>query len=216
MFVSKAAVLLLFLHLATSQHCLNYISTNESICNTIFLLLQNQIVESDANLFSLRKVFFPTSKIEPALVNVSYDLQVSVHNASSEQYNRSCPGDLESSSNPRYDRLPEGLRRLLTVHAWSSKIFYTLFHPATVNRLQPQALQRILRRLDGVYNPNSATNDVTTALTWTTTGPILTVELKIDLKLPCWPTFLALDSSLNDLTSVVSYSYKGNSDHCFV
>ena len=75
MFAAKAVVLCLLVHLVSSQNCLNYISTKESICNEIFKRLEKQIVDNDANLFSLRKV---TSQTEPSLVNVSYDLQVSL------------------------------------------------------------------------------------------------------------------------------------------
>ena len=174
--------------------CSNYLSTKDSICSEIFQRLERQIVGSDANLYSLRKVFYPTSRTEPTLVNVSYALTVS------STVNRSCEGDPETPTNPRYDRLPPAIIRFLQVHAWTSKIFYTLFHPATINRLQPQALQLLLSGFDNVYTQNP----VPIALTWTTVGPILTVELTIDLQLPCWPTFYAVEESLYDLTSVVS------------
>ena len=189
--------LLFSFHLAASTSCQNYLSSKERICAEIFRRLERQIVDSDANLFNLRKVFYPTSRTEPALVNVSYNLNVS------SVANRSCLGDVETNLSVRYDRLPEGDIRLkfLRVHAWSSKIFYTLFHPATVNRLQPQALQIILGSLDDVFAPTA----IPTAITWSTIGPILTVELYINVKLPCWPTFLALEESLRDLTSVVSF-----------
>ena len=193
----RALILLFSFHLAASAICQNYMSSKEPICAEIFRRLERQIVDSDANLYNLRKVFYPTSRTEPALVNVSYNLNVS------SVANRSCPGDAETSLNVRYDRIPDGDIRLqfLRVHAWSSKIFYTLFHPATVNRLQPQALQIILHGLDDVFAPTT----IPTAITWSTIGPILTVELYIDVKLPCWPTFLALEGSLIDLTSVVSF-----------
>ena len=196
----RALILCVVLHLAGSTSCQDYSSSNETICAEIFRLLEKQIVDSDANLFNLRKVFYPTSRTEPALVNVSYNLNVN----STE--NISCLGDTVTSTNPRYDRLQdlgeggELLLKFVKVHAWSSKIFYTLFHPATVNRLQPQALQIIMASLDFLFTPTV----IPTALIWPTTGPILTVELYIDVMLPCWPTFLALGESLNDLTSVVS------------
>ena len=76
---------------------------------------------NDANLYSLRKVFYPTSHAEPTLVNVSYDLHVSASE------NISCSGDPESEENPRYDYMPDKLLQLLKVHAWSSKVFYTYF-----------------------------------------------------------------------------------------
>ena len=198
MLLFKITALLGVLGLVGAQQiqlpCSNFVSTKESICYVIFQRLEKQIVDSDANLYSLRKVFYPTSQTQPALVNVSYDLTIS------SVRNRSCPGDPESESNPRYDHLPEALRRFLQVHAWSSKIFYTLFHPATVNRLQPQVLQKILGGFENIYT----TNSVPTGLTWNTVGPILTVEVTIDLQLPCWPTLCALEGSLHDLTSVVS------------
>ena len=195
----KITAVLVVLVLANSQltlqqiPCSNFISTKEDTCSEIFRRLEKQIVDSDANLYSLRKVFYPTSRTQPTLVNVSYDLKLS------SAKNRSCPGDREFAGNPRYDRIPENVRRILNVHAWTSKIFYTLFHPATVNRLQPQALQLVLDLFEVVYTYTP----VPTALTWQTVGPILTAEVSIDLQLPCWPTAYALEGSLSDLTSVV-------------
>ena len=186
-------ILLVSFHLAASTSCQNYLSSKEPICAEIFRRLERQIVDSDANLFNLRKVFYPTSRTEPTLVNVSYNLNVS------SVAKRSCPGDVVTGLNVRYDRLPEGDPRL-RVHAWSSKVFYTIFHPGTVNRLQPQALQIIMGLFEHLFAPTT----IPTAITWSTIGPILTVELYIDVKLPCWPTFLALEESLRDLTSVVS------------
>ena len=98
--VPTVPFLLVALGLASSQLevCSNYISTKDSICYEIFRRLERQIVDSEANLYSLRKVFYPTSKTEPTLVNVSYALQVSsVRNAS-------CNGDPESGENLRYPR----------------------------------------------------------------------------------------------------------------
>ena len=195
----KITAVLVLLGLANSQFtlqqtpCSDFISTKEDTCSEIFRRLEKQIVDSDANLYSLRKMFYPTSQTQPTLVNVSYDLNVSSVN------NRSCSGDPEFPDNPRYDRLPENRRRILNVHAWTSKIFYTLFHPATVNRLQPQGLQFVL----GLFEARYAGTPVPTALTWQTVSPILTVEVSIDLQLPCWPTAFALEESLGDLTSVV-------------
>ena len=154
MLLQKITAVLFVLNLANSQltlqqtPCSNFISTKEDTCSEIFQRLEKQIVDSDANLYSLRKVFYPTSQTQPTLVNVSYDLKVS------SVKNRSCPGDPEFPGNLRYDRLPENIRRILNVHAWTSKIFYTLFHPATVNRLQPQALQFVLDKFEDIYTQN--------------------------------------------------------------
>ena len=203
----KITAVLVILNIVSSQQqlqqlpCSNFVSTKESTCHQIFQQLEKQIIGSDANLYSLRKVFYPTSQTQPVLLNVSYDLVVS------STHNRSCPGDPESPANPRYDHLPENARRFVKVHAWSSKIFYTIFHPATVNRLQPQVLQTSLAAVDNAPTRNL----VPTALSWTTVGPILTVEVSIDLQLNCWPTFAAVEGSLNDLTSVVSPHYVATS-----
>ena len=144
----RALILLLALHLAASTSCQNYFSSNEPICAE--RRLEREIVDSDVNLFNLRKVFYPTTRTEPNLVNVSNNLNVT------STANRSCPGDPETNVNVRYDRLQDGdiQLQLLRVHAWSSKIFYTLFYPATVNRLQPQALQIILNRQTHTDKPN--------------------------------------------------------------
>ena len=194
----KISTLLVALSLVSSQQiCKNYMSTTkDSVCYQIFHELEMQIVESESNLFSLRKVFYPTSQAEPTLVNVSYALDVSA------KRNISCPGDPETPQNRRWDHLTESDRNSLQVQAWSSKVFYTIFHPATINRLQPQALQWILVMLDDIYGHT----DIQTAFTWSTDQPIVTVELAIDIQLPCFPTLLALEMSLKDLTSVVSFN----------
>ena len=191
--LQQIATFFLLFHIVAST-CSNYVSVQESTCQDIFEQLQKAIVENKVNLYNLRKVFYPTSRTEPTLVNVSYNLNWTLAS------NESCPGDTETSLNPRIDVNASSIQ-LNAV--WTSKIFYTLFHPATVNRMQPQLMQLLLVALDEVHTHST----IPTALNWNTTGPILTVELYLLFELPCLPTFETFYESIIDITSVVSRSY---------
>ena len=183
----------LMFHIVVST-CANYVSVQESTCQDIFEQLQNAIVENKVNLYNLRKVFYPTSTTEPTLVNVSYNLNMTIAS------NESCPGDTATLLNSRIDVNVYNVTGVQTNVVWTSKIFYTLFHPATINRIQPQLMQQLLVVLDSLYTRST----IPTALTWNTTGPILTVELYLTFELACLPTLGTLQESLHDITSVVS------------
>ena len=190
----RAATFLLLLRLAHCS-CPNYVSTRKSTCATIFERLQTELVGSDIDLYNLRKEFYPTSSTEPTFVNVSFDLMVTT-------LSKACPED--SGRTAWATRLSTGVAaleeringtnvQLALNFVWTSKIFYTLFHPGILNRLQPQFVQNIFFLLDGAA----------TALTWDGVGSILTVEVLLSISLPCAPTLATLMDSLNDLTSVV-------------
>ena len=121
-------------------------------------------------------------------MNVSYDLMVTT-------LSKACPEDSSTGAAALEERINGTNVKLPLNFVWTSKIFYTLFHPAMVNRLQPQLVQNIVGLLD--------TSQATTALTWDGTESILTVEVLLSISLPCAPTLAALEFSLDDLTSVV-------------
>ena len=183
----RAATFLLLLQLVHCS-CPNYVSTRKSTCATIFERLQTELVGSDIDLYNLRKVFYPTSSTEPTFVNVSYDLMVTT-------LSKACPEDSSTGIAALEERINGTNVQLALNFVWTSKIFYTLFHPAWVNRLQPQLVQNVVDALDNSQG--------TTALTWDGVGSILTVEVLLSISLPCAPTLAALEFSLDDLTSVV-------------
>ena len=183
----RAAIFLPLLQLAHCS-CPNYASTRKSTCATIFERLQTELVGSDIDLYNLRKEFYPTSSTEPTFVNVSYDLMVTT-------LSKACPEDSSTGAAALEERINGTNVQLALNFVWTSKIFYTLFHPAMVNRLQPQFVQNIFLLLDS--------SQATTALTWDGAGSILTAEVLLSISLPCAPTLAALLDSLNDLTSVV-------------
>ena len=131
----RAAIFLPLLQLVHCS-CPNYVSTRKSTCATIFERLQTELVGSDIDLYNLRKEFYPTSSTEPTFVNVSYDLMVTT-------LSKACPEDSSTGVAALEERINGTNVQLALNFVWTSKIFYTLFHPGMVNRLQPQFVQNI-------------------------------------------------------------------------
>ena len=70
-------VVLLLIHRSFTQNdtCATEQSAGGQLCSELFQIFQAALVGSDANLFNLRKMFFPSSKASPVLLNVSYTIK---------------------------------------------------------------------------------------------------------------------------------------------
>ena len=183
--------ILLLLALPTSRAgCPDYVSASSSTCLLLFDSLQAALVGRRLNLYNLRKTFLPTTQSVPNVVNVSYDIALTP--LSEDE----CPGAEENVTEGRFSA---NTTRFSINFAWTSKVFYTIFHPAMVNRLQPQLAHTLLSGVE-----ITGGSSVATALTWDGVGPILTVQLKlIPVTLPCVPTTSQVVDSLEDLTALV-------------
>ena len=167
-------------------------TTDSRICNELFQVFQASIVTNTANLYNLRKIFFPSKRSPPTLLNVSYELNFETE--------VKIPCDFDSNDTVNSS---EVLHRNL---GWTSQSIYTVFHPATLNRFQPQFFYEMMVQLE---SSNSES-----ALPWEGTDQLLTLHLFLHLKkLSCLPSHKQIYETLQDMTSVVSYYQPISSVH---
>ena len=186
-------LLLIFLALASTQQeeteCGDDVTSNNGICNELFLKFQQAIVSNEANLYSLRKDFFPSSKPPPTLLNVSFE--VSFSNTS----------QVPCSNTDNETVGPQDVFR--DNRGWTSQSLYTQIHPVVINRLQPQIIYLMMI----AFEPKSPTSGkIEASLAWQGLKgqTFLTLHLYLDVNgLSCLPTVKQVQNTLDDLTSVV-------------
>ena len=174
-------VILLFLLAfpASRARCLN--SELTSTCMILFNSFQSALVGRELNLFKLREAYFPITHLMPNMVNVSYS--VAIAHVSDESCIRS------TDENGTEETASTNNTNFTINFAWTNEIFYTLLHPATVYRMQPQLLLKTI----------SAANKVGTALTWNGVGSFYTVQLELN------PVLLPCISTRGDIIDTLTY-----------
>ena len=177
--------------------CVDFVSESSITCQLLFDHFQAALLARRLNLYNLRKTFLPITRAPPVLVNVSYHISIATVT------NKTCPGSATVAGS---EKLISD-REIDPYFAWTDKTVYSTFHPAHINRLQPQLGQRFLVGLESM-----ALGLVT--LRWDGVGPTLTVRLLLDpVLLPCRPTHAQLFASLIDITALVTMIpplYEGN------
>ena len=184
------ALFLLSLH-TSHAFCQDFVSASTITCQLIFDHLQTALLDRQLNLYNLRKTFLPLTHPSQSLVNVSY------HITTTPSTNEPCPGS-ELVANNSSGLLPFNTTTIETNYGWTSKAFYTIFHPAMVNRLQPQFLHELL-----VLETEVSKENLIDA-SWNGVGPLVTVELILGpVQLPCLPANSEILDSLVDMTALV-------------
>ena len=182
--VSSLLCLVAILHYSYSA-CNDFLPTSSITCQLLFDHFQAALVSRRINLYNLRKTLLPLSRAPPDLVNVTYHVSITPLS------DKPCP-----ESEATIDLLPD-TTVIDPYFAWTAKTFYFFFHPAPINRLQPQVVQSFLANLE-------RSSSSLAALGWDGVGPILTVNLILDpISLPCRPSFSQIIASLTDITALV-------------
>ena len=184
--------ILAILQVARCQtECEDYESADTTTCSMLFQRFQAALVGSELNLYNLRKTFAPASRPAPILVNVSYE--ISFGHVSDDF----CPG-VGNESTLFNTSETQNLN-----YGWTTSVIYTYYHPAELNRLQPQLVFRFLKTLE--VDPVDNGNPEATAFTWDGKGPITTAQLSLYIpSLPCSPSYKGVYDTLWDITSLVS------------
>ena len=187
LFPVMGMLLLVSCNSAQNGMCENHVSANSALCSELFQAFQAALVKSDTNLFNLRKIFFPSSGATPILVNISYEIDFS------NITDIPCTNDTNNAINAS--------ETFHKNYGWSSTVMYTVFHPATINRLQPQLFYEIMK-----FFESSNSGDTQAAFYWEGVGPYLTLELSMYVpRLSCSPSSEQVSNSLKDMTAVVCY-----------
>ena len=182
-------LLLLSGNSAQKDMCENHISAKTPLCSELFQVFQAALVKSDTNLFNLRKIFFPSSEASPVLVNISYVIDFG------NITDIPCTND---KSNTVY-----GFETFHKNYGWTSTLMFAIFHPATINRLQPQLFYVMM-----TYLEPKTTGVTQAAFYWEglIMSPYLTLELSLHIpSLSCSPSYDQISNSLKDMTSMVRY-----------
>ena len=192
-----ALQLLLMLHTAIngfgqgegSKTCADEMTTSNRICNELPQAFQASITTNEVNLYNLRRIFYPSSKLPPTLLNVSYELKIET------DVQVPCFADSDNTITVNSSEV------WYTNYGWTSNTIFTEFHPATVNRMQPHLLYLMMAALEP-----STSGMTEIALLWDGDTEFLTLHLFLHVKqLSCLPTYEQIDQALQDLTSVVSH-----------
>ena len=167
--------------------CGSHVSAKTPLCSELFQAFQAALTKSETNLFNLRNIFFPPSEASPVLLNISYVIDFG------NITDISCTND---TNNTIY-----GFETFYKNYGWTSVVIYTIFHPATINRLQPQLFYWIMKKLE----PGSS-KGARTAFNWEgISDSFLTLELSMYIpSLSCSPSKKQVENTLKGMTSVVS------------
>ena len=185
-FICAACALILLISASrAAPGCSNFDSQPTDTCLRLFKSFQAALVERELNLFNLRKTFLPTNNTVPSMMNVTYLVYVTP----TSQTN--CPGEGGK------ERLPGNTSFYEFNFAWTNNAFYTIFHPAVVNRLQPQYIYSWF--IDHAQLDRSGQT-----LTWSGVGQFLGVLLILRSAVPCIPTYTEVEDTLVDITAMVS------------
>lgn len=192
--VILALTVLLILHTAANgigpaeslTTCGGEMTISNRICNELPQAFQASITTNAANLYNLRKIFYPSSKLPPTLLNISYELKIET--------------DVQVPCFAVSKNTVNSSEVWYTNYGWTLNSIFTEFHPASLNRMQPHLLYLIMVALE------PSTSDMSeVALLWDGDTEFLTVHLFLHVKqLSCLPTYEQIDQTLQDLTSVVS------------
>ena len=178
-------VVLFFILALPTSHARCQDSELTSTCLILFNSFQSALVGRELNLFKLSKTFFPLSQSVPDMVNVSYSITIALTS------DEGCAGSKESVTE---ETMFTNNTNFTINFAWTDRIFYTLLHPAMINRLQPQILHSFL----------SAGASVGTALNWNGVGSFLTIQLELSpILLPCMPAKVDVVDTLTYITAHV-------------
>ena len=171
--------------------CDDFVSESSITCQLLFDHFQAALLARRLNLYNLRKTFFPLTRAPPSLVNVSYHISIA------PVTDKACPGSATNET-----LLPGNATEIDKNFAWTDKTVYSIFHPAHINRLQPQLVQMLIVELE-------ISSSALVALRWDGAGPILTLRLLLDpVLLPCRPTYSQLFATLTDITALVLNLYR--------
>ena len=187
-------VLLGSLQSGSCHLCQDYESTDSDTCLMLFRRFKESLLSSDLNLYNLRKTFSPVSRPDPILVNVSYALSFG------RVQKTPCPGTEIGYQLFNYNSS-------VLNYGWTSTPLYSYFHPAQLNRMQPQLFFQFIKYLESltVTLHYGTPKEVSTALTWNGKGPIATAKLSLHIpQLNCSPAYKDVYNTLWDITALVS------------
>ena len=168
------------LQFATSQNC-NSNLNRASECSALYKQFETALL-SDENLFKLRRVFFPSSKADPIVVDVKYHVNINT--------TETCSETNQAGENKPENGSSVSLTRDLV---WTSSVTFSLLDSHVLDLLQPRIVL-LLDPIKGSYY-REVTDDIELSLQITSSS--------------CPPSTTEIVSTLEDLNAMVShYQFK--------
>ena len=162
-------------------------------CSELYRDLESALVSNKANLYILRKAFFPTPQAAIKLLEVRYSIDFGPNIT-----NTTCP-----SIGDNFTDIINTTTTNKIKYGWSSSGMYTVVHPLALNLLQlqvPFVFLRAIRSLAEHYHDE----EVNTFL-WDGSYELPSVTLYIMVNsLECLPSNKTFQEILQELTTVVS------------
>ena len=188
-------LLLVTLCAAARSQCESYSPEPARTCALLYKAFETALVGNDENLYLLRVSYFPTSQATPTLVNVFYE--INFQNVSEEMCNRTA-SDNSTEFNTSTTHYPN--------YGWTSSVFYTVLHPALLNRMQIQLFMSLVRYwIHDTEHPDA--DEV--GFLWDGVGSVQSIRLSLDItNLPCTPSELQVNGTLKNLNAMVRYCFK--------
>ena len=170
--------------------CNNPDLANAPTCQILKTNFEEALISNEANLYTLRTIFFPSDAQRPELINVTYRLQFT-----------STVTDLQNCSCATTNGSREFIKpaQTLTVrYGWTIIGLYTLIHPALLNQIQfpiPLSVMSLVSADDVPFLWNGHLS-----------LPAIKMDLNIDTdNLTCLPDSQQIDEIMKAITSLVSY-----------
>ena len=177
-------------HSAEDCGCNNPDSASGRTCQILMSNFEKALTSNEANLYTLRKIIFPSRAERPELVNVTYRLKFT--GTVTDLQNCSC------ATNTTVNRVFIEPGQTLTVrYGWTIVGLYTLIHPALLNQLQFPLPFSIMRLVSADNVP----------FLWNGYHSLPSAEVELNINtdnLTCLPDTLQVDETMKTITSLVS------------
>ena len=170
-----------------------------SACQKVFKELERALIQDEANLYSLKKVFFSAPNSDPVLFKVNYNIRFGDNITDHEEVLPLC--DTDSTNNSAAINISQ----TEVIHGWTSSGIYYIISPLSLNLMQMPLPFAILRWTHKYYNTSAINSPELDSLLWDGTYELLTIFINLYItSLSCIPSADVFNSTLEELTTYVS------------
>lgn len=167
-----------------------------STCQKVFKVLEQSLIQDEANLYSLKKMFFYAANADPMLLIVKYNI--------------SFGENIIKDRPPNCDGAGRQMTMICTIqtevtHGWTPSGVYYVIGPLVLNKMQMPFPFMILRIIHSLCKNPAFNSPELDSFLWDGSYDLPTVFLNLDITtLPCIPSATVFHSTLKELTAYVS------------
>ena len=170
-------------------------SQSSNVCYGILQSLESALFEDKGNLYRLRKAFFYAPNADLVLLKVKYNITFA-ENITEEE--------LSYCTSEDNTTLLTTLNQTEIIHGWTSRGLYMWIEPLCLNRMQ-MALPFDMLRLIHKFAYKNGNSEMDSFL-WDGSWDLYTLHINLHIDfLPCIPSDKTFNSTIEELTTLVSY-----------